>query len=87
MQQHHTFFLHVLLLDLPLIEDFDGHFVLREDMLCNLDLHAHSSCQGMCPVCSLAHCSVVNLEQHETTKAKGSFTFPNDPFPSVLPRR
>ena len=44
MEQHHTFLLHVLLLDLPLIEDFDGHFVLREDMLCNLDLYAHSSC-------------------------------------------
>ena len=35
-----TFLLHILLFDLSLIENFDGHLVLCKDMLCNLHLHA-----------------------------------------------
>lgn len=36
-----TFLFHVLLFDLPLIENFDGHFVLCENMLGDFDLHNH----------------------------------------------
>ena len=35
-----TFLFHVLLFDLPLIENFDSHLVLCKDMLRNLHLHA-----------------------------------------------
>ena len=35
-----TFLFHVLLFDLPFIENFDSHLVLCKDMLCNLHLHA-----------------------------------------------
>ena len=35
-----TFLFHILLFDFPLIENFDSHLVLCEDMLCNLYLHA-----------------------------------------------
>ena len=35
-----TFLFHVLLFDLPLIQNFDSHLVLCKDMLCNFHLQA-----------------------------------------------
>ena len=78
-----TLLLHVLLLDLALVQDLDGHLMLGENMLRDFDLVMHCKTPGD----SYGGKHKDGLELKDRDSRIDANTFPNDPLPRVFPKR